>query len=98
MDRHGIGTDATMTEHIETIQKRKFAVKGPDSRFRPTELGFNLVEAYEALGLGLAGPVLRARMERIMQDVAEGRTSRQEAVDTTLREMLQILERLQHQK
>ena len=39
MDRNGIGTDATMAQHIENIQNREYAQKNQEDRFQPTTLG-----------------------------------------------------------
>jgi Topoisomerase IA len=46
MDRNGIGTDATIAQHISTIQERKYAEKDGNQRFLPTKLGIALVEGY----------------------------------------------------
>ena len=45
MDKNGIGTDATIHEHIKTIQDRSYVVK-QGSIFKPTVRGCKLVEAY----------------------------------------------------
>ncbi len=50
MDTKGIGTDATIAQHIKTIQERQYAVRNEQQRFAPTELGLALVEGYEAIG------------------------------------------------
>lgn len=42
MDKHGIGTDATIADHIAKIQDRKYAVV-QNGEFRPTKLGEALV-------------------------------------------------------
>ena len=44
MDKHGIGTDATHAEHIETIKARLYVGVRDDGRFVPGELGMGLVE------------------------------------------------------
>lgn len=44
MDREGIGTDATISEHIATILKRGYAEKNAAGRFEPTRVGLALVE------------------------------------------------------
>ena len=44
MDKHGIGTDATHAEHIETIKSRLYVGVQDDGRFVPGELGMGLVE------------------------------------------------------
>ena len=46
MDRHGIGTDATIAQHISTIQEREYAIKDANQRFLPSPLGVALVEGY----------------------------------------------------
>jgi DNA topoisomerase IA len=46
MDRNGIGTDATIAQHISTIQDRAYATKNAQQKFVPTKLGIALVEGY----------------------------------------------------
>ena len=46
MDRHGIGTDATIATHISTIQERTYAIRDANQRFLPSPLGIALVEGY----------------------------------------------------
>lgn len=61
MDTNGIGTDATIAEHIKTILKREYAEKVNNGmQFKPTMLGLALVLSYEHMGLDLAKPALRA--------------------------------------
>lgn len=68
MDSNGIGTDATIAEHIKTILKREYAIKvNNDTQFKPTTLGLALVLSYEHMGLELAKPVLRAAVSRMVQ-------------------------------
>ncbi|NXA04200.1 TOP3A topoisomerase, partial [Sapayoa aenigma] len=44
MEKHGIGTDATHAEHIETIKTRMYVGLTADQRFLPGHLGMGLVE------------------------------------------------------
>ena len=46
MARNGIGTDATIAQHITTIQERNYAEKNGAQKFSPTKLGIALVEGY----------------------------------------------------
>ena len=48
MDAHGIGTDATMADHIKTVLQREYATRGnaPPHLLKPTALGSALVDAY----------------------------------------------------
>ena len=45
MEEAGIGTDATLQQHIETIQKRNYAFIR-DNVFHPTPLGISLILGY----------------------------------------------------
>lgn len=66
MDSNGIGTDATIAEHIKTILKREYAVKvNGNMHFKPTQLGLALVQAYEQMGFDLAKPRLRAAVSTL---------------------------------
>ena len=64
MDRNGIGTDATIHEHIKTIQERSYAVQTKSRHFKPTIAGISLVETYQQLGIDLYKPNLRSQIER----------------------------------
>ncbi|GFT86693.1 DNA topoisomerase 3-alpha [Trichonephila clavipes] len=63
MEKHGIGTDATHAEHIETIKSRLYVGLNEGGRFIPGELGMGLVEGYDLMGLHLSKPNLRAELE-----------------------------------
>jgi DNA topoisomerase-3 len=84
MDKNQIGTDATIAQHIETIQKREYAVK-KKNQFEPTELGLALVQGYNAMGFeGLAKPNLRAKMEADMLKICRGNITKQEVLQQNL--------------
>ena len=51
MEAHGIGTDATHADHIETIKTRKYVGLTPDNRFIPGQLGMGLVDGSVPLSL-----------------------------------------------
>ncbi len=93
MDKEGIGTDATMHEHIRTIQDRGYCYMDGHRFFIPTNLGIALVVglgAYEPLGFHLAKPLLRASMERDMALIAQGTLSKQEVVGRYVDKMRDI--------
>lgn len=71
MDKHGIGTDATIHEHIKHIQERGFAFLC-GGIFKPSLIGTTLVKMYQDLGIELYKPNLRANMEKEIKDVCEG--------------------------
>ena len=51
MDSHGIGTDATVAEHIQKQLERGYATKDDNLTFWPTPLGEGLVGGYRRMGL-----------------------------------------------
>jgi len=83
MDATGIGTDATIHEHIKTVIERSYAVKQSQS-FIPTSVGVSLVEAYEHVGIELYKPYLRAQMENDMKLIGQGTKSK----DVVLRDCI----------
>ena len=85
MDKNGIGTDATIAEHIQKIQDRRYVTKTAANLFLPTPLGIGLVEAYEAIDLaGLWLPQVRADSEASMAQIAAGTLAKQTVVDTAV--------------
>ncbi len=69
MDLNGIGTDATIHEHINKIITRKYVIKqnigNAGGVFIPTRLGTALVEAFDQLGLdfSLTQPKIRSQVK-----------------------------------
>jgi DNA topoisomerase-3 len=92
MDKKGIGTDATIAEHIKKIQEREYADRDGQDRFFPTLLGLALVEGYRAIGYSLDEPALRAAQEQDVARVARGDLSKQEAVDSCMATMREAFE------
>lgn len=77
MEKHGIGTDATHAEHIETIKNRSYVGLTADQRFLPGELGMGLVEGYNSMGYEMSKPHLRSELESDLKLVSEGRKDKQ---------------------
>lgn len=88
MDRNGIGTDATIAQHITTILDRNYAEKDGNQRFSPTKLGIALVEGYNSMGYQLNKPDLRREMEAECTAVANGRKSKEAVLGPVLAKML----------
>jgi DNA topoisomerase-3 len=89
MDKNGIGTDATIHEHIKTVQERNYAVK-VKTEFKPTAIGVSLVEVYQAIGIHLYKPALRAQMEKEMNMIANGTKPKREVLNDAIEEMHKI--------
>ncbi|XP_058056503.1 DNA topoisomerase 3-alpha [Anopheles bellator] len=73
MEKHGIGTDATHAEHINTIKERGYIGERDRGFLVPGTLGMGLVEGYEMMELRLAHPELRAGLEVDLKLICEGR-------------------------
>ncbi|KAL0992506.1 hypothetical protein UPYG_G00094240 [Umbra pygmaea] len=77
MEKHGIGTDATHADHIETIKSRMYVGLTADQRFLPGELGMGLVEGYNSMGYEMSKPDLRAELEADLKLISDGRKEKQ---------------------
>lgn len=97
MDANGIGTDATMAEHIAKIKDREYVATRPRGGGRngvqeliPTSLGIALVEGYDNVVVGLpdspslSKPFLRKEMELKMREICAGTKTRHEVVQESL--------------
>ena len=93
MDRNRIGTDATIAQHITTIQERSYATKDGNMRFHPTKLGIALVEGYNSMGYQLNKPDLRRDFEVECNYVASGQKTRDEIMGPILAKMLECFNR-----
>ncbi|KAK5616132.1 hypothetical protein CRENBAI_017141 [Crenichthys baileyi] len=85
MEKHGIGTDATHADHIETIKSRMYVGLTADQRFLPGELGMGLVEGYNSMGYEMSKPNLRAELEADLKLVSEGRKDKQSVLQHHIR-------------
>ncbi|GFE52804.1 DNA topoisomerase family protein [Babesia ovis] len=93
MNRHGIGTDATMHEHIQKVQDRHYVKKEPNFTLVPTNLGRALYRAYKSYSrnmIDLTKPHLRASMESDMCAIAEGEKSKHDVVRKYAQQMRRI--------
>ncbi|KAK6125542.1 hypothetical protein DH2020_040716 [Rehmannia glutinosa] len=87
MDKAGIGTDATMHDHIKKLLDRFYATKDSSMRFSPTKLGEALVMGYDDMGYELWKPYLRAMMESDMKAVSMGTKRKAEVLEACLQQM-----------
>ncbi|PSS30207.1 DNA topoisomerase [Actinidia chinensis var. chinensis] len=87
MDKAGIGTDATMHDHIKKLLDRFYVTKDSNTRFSPTNLGEALVMGYDDMGYELWKPYLRAMMESDMKSVSTGTKRKAEVLASCLEQM-----------
>ena len=92
MDKNGIGTDATIHEHIKHVQDRGYA-KQYGSIFKPTLLGTSLRYGYLGLGIEIYKPYLRAGMEREIKEVSEGLKQKDIIYNEMKQDMLKIYDK-----
>ena len=102
MDANGIGTDATMAEHIAKIQERLYVstqARGRVQEFIPTTLGVALVEGYDNVGLdvSVSKPFLRKEMELKMKAICEGRKSRNDVIQESLEQYREVFVKTQRE-
>lgn len=71
MDTYGIGTDATMAEHIDKVQDRRYV----DSKFNPTTRGLRLLSLYGRVNHHIAATSFRAMTEAGLREVCAGTLS-----------------------
>lgn len=80
MDKNGIGTDATIAEHIQKIQDRTYVTKR-GKYFVATNLGKGLIFGYNDLGLEyFVKPYLRCELEKQLKNICEGKICKSEVV------------------
>ena len=80
MDKHGIGTDATHAEHIETVKSREYVFIEERDKLVPGKLAMALVDGYDAMGFFLSKPHLRAGLETDLAEICEGGKSKEEVL------------------
>ncbi|MCS7105183.1 MAG: type IA DNA topoisomerase [Thermofilaceae archaeon] len=93
MKRYGIGTDATMQEHIHTnLIRRYFEIT--KRQCIPTPLGRALIKALEKVAPEAISPEVRGRMEASLKTIAEGLRDPDDVVEEVKREFMGYLKRI----
>eukprot|EP00466_Bigelowiella_natans_P007193 jgi/Bigna1/57958/fgenesh1_pm.42_\ len=94
MNKNGIGTDATIAEHISKVKDRNYVLM-EGQFFKPCNLGIALVQGYKRLELAMSSPYLRQKMEADISEIAEGKKSKQEVLRDCLGHMKEVYETVQ---
>jgi DNA topoisomerase-3 len=86
MEKNGIGTDASIPTHINTVEARKYCeiVPRDGRRVIPTDLGITLCRAYASIDEELALPTVRAHIEKQLDLIAEGKADKNAVVSQAL--------------
>ena len=86
MEKNHIGTDASMSVHIENIVKRGYVEVDDENgrRLIPTNLGRALIEALENVEPDIILPKNRAKIEEYVSELAQGKKEYKEVLDYAL--------------
>ncbi|CAF3135019.1 unnamed protein product [Rotaria socialis] len=85
MEKHGIGTDASIPVHINNICERNYVKVDNGRRLIPTSLGIVLVHGYQKIDPELSLPHMRSSVETELNEIALGRINYQQLVPHVLR-------------
>ena len=85
MEKHGIGTDASIPVHINNISERNYVKLERDRRLAPTNLGIVLVHGYYRIDPDLCLPKMRSQVETQLNLIAAGKANFQDVLQHTLK-------------
>ncbi|OTF71292.1 hypothetical protein BLA29_014922, partial [Euroglyphus maynei] len=71
MEKHGIGTDASIPTHINNICQRNYVKISNGRQLIPTKLGILLVHGYRRIDNDLVSSNIRSDMEKELNQIAK---------------------------
>ena len=92
MDKHGIGTDATHAEHIETVKNRGYIGVQQNDKLVPGMLGIALCDGYDSMGFGMSKPILRSELEADLKAICEGRKDPNVVLQTQITQYREVFD------
>ena len=84
MDRNNIGTDSSISVHIESLSKRKYVERNDDGTLKPTDLGMALIDAFSAVDKNFIKPESRREFESYVKEVECGKKTYEEVLNLAL--------------
>ena len=84
MEKNHIGTDASMSTHIENIVRRGYVTVDEERKLKPTKLGIALIEALEAVEPEIVLPKNRARIEAFVKELSDGKNNYENVLNIAL--------------
>lgn len=94
MDINGIGTDATIGEHIETLKTRNYIKCEDKTKYlKPTALGISLIHGFQKMGLGpiITKPFFRSEMEQSLHKIICGELQGRDVLNQCMRSYGKVL-------
>ncbi|GAB4851852.1 hypothetical protein Ancab_031251 [Ancistrocladus abbreviatus] len=89
MEKHGIGTDASIPVHISNICERNYVQVQAGRRLVPTALGITLVRGYQLIDPDLCLPDIRSFIEHQITLIAKGQADHSLVVKHVLQQFKQ---------
>ena len=84
MEKNGIGTDASISTHIENVLKRNYVTLESGRRLVPSKLGLVLGQGYHQIDSSLVLPQVRSDIEGQCNKIAKGLATRDDVVRRAL--------------
>nr|CCC53485.1 putative DNA topoisomerase III, fragment [Trypanosoma vivax Y486] len=84
MERHGIGTDASISQHVNNIVERGYCTVKPGRVMQPTKLGIVLIHGIKSIDPELVLPLVRSKVEEYVTLIAEGKAGLDEVLSSVL--------------
>ena len=84
MEKNHIGTDASMSVHIDNIVRRGYVKVDEERKLKPSKLGIALIEALEEIEPEIVLPKNRAKIEAFVKELSEGKNNYENVLNTAL--------------